>query len=652
MIQGWGREARTLQKMNSLQHEHIVLFITAFRRGNETTDRYYLMFEWADGMNLRNLWKTHNRPSLTPGLVRSALKQIEGLASALCAAHYPEIHHPEMMNTNFRHGDLKPENIVWFKGNGDNDDIGTLKIADWGLAKEHNVVTEMRSMETTTPYGTRRYEPPEEVTGQGISVKSLKVPGQNASGQAQKKRSRLYDVWAMGCVALEFIVWLMYGPDELTRFNSSFRVAPDLGHFPPFYQIATENGKTSARVNDVVVKWMDHLAEDPACQLGTTALGNLLEIVRTNLLVVQLPRRLGTPWHGSTANVSARRVVPAFRQPAALALAALADDQPSTTKTPEVVISNTDAGKASLAPEPKETSQPLPTAGGRGPKRATARLERDIARLERDTARLERDTAILFENRMEEISSEYEEERYWLPVQPGLPPSTGSPKSPEFVIQESQPYQNDDSAPREQLPVTLPHGLGLTAPETTRIDYGHRTLDTDWELLTDNEFATKLHATIKASPSPIAQPQVEVSSNLCSDCREFCDALWEPSFSKLYETSRLSARSQDCDLCGLFWRACVRHDAIKLPTVLFERAGSSLGMTGFRGRVLSIFRSPGKCIWQIPSCSQELGRRLVVDAGLRGQITPTLCELNCWLTAESSGPRSFLSLFLYTYPLT
>ncbi len=41
---------------------------------------------------------------------------------------------------SFRHGDWKPANIPWFRDKDDKDAIGTLKIDDWGLAKEHATI--------------------------------------------------------------------------------------------------------------------------------------------------------------------------------------------------------------------------------------------------------------------------------------------------------------------------------------------------------------------------------------------------------------------------------------------------------------------------------------------------------------------------------
>ncbi|KAI8945395.1 kinase-like domain-containing protein [Xylaria longipes] len=274
----WGKEAKALQKMNSLKQPHIVWFYTAFQRGIPGGQDHYLMLEWASGGNLRNFWKSFKRPALTSKLIRATVHQLLGLVKAINKAHYPET------GPNFRHGDLKPENILWFKDESGHG-IGTFKIGDWGLAKQHFRVTEMRSRRTTTKWGTRRYEPPEEADSQGANLL--------ASDQLGKRRSRLYDIWALGCITLEFVIWLMYGPDELDRFNRGLEV--NNSDNSRFYLIKpVTGGRPEAKVHDVAIEWMKHMARDPICTPGSTALGNLLELIETRLLVVQLPKRLGT----------------------------------------------------------------------------------------------------------------------------------------------------------------------------------------------------------------------------------------------------------------------------------------------------------------------------------------------------------------------
>ena len=267
------REVDALAKMNQLGEEHIVRFITSFQRGTQEDLEYYVLFEWADGGNLSDFWRQPHKPKRTASLVKWVVEQLCGLTRALRAAHYM----PD--GASYRHGDLKPGNILWFPNN---DGYGTLKIGDWGEAKIHNQVTALRHgrVDTTAKYGTRRYEPPE--TG----LQSLLPKG------APHVRSRLYDLWGMGCIILEFIIWLLYNHEELCRFNNS-----NQGYFGAsdmFYEISHER---VVRIHRVVEHWMEHMAKDGLCRSGETALGKLLQIVRTGLLVVELPEDggLGPP---------------------------------------------------------------------------------------------------------------------------------------------------------------------------------------------------------------------------------------------------------------------------------------------------------------------------------------------------------------------
>ncbi|KAI4613988.1 hypothetical protein J4E80_006677 [Alternaria sp. BMP 0032] len=261
------REVDALVRMNELEEKHIVRFITSFQRGTPADLEYYVLFEWADGGNLNDFWNQPDKPRRTAALVKWVIDQLCGLAKALSAAHYM----PD--NASYRHGDLKPGNILWFREHGG---YGTLKIGDWGEAKSHKQVTALRHghVDTTAKYGTRRYEPPE--TG----MQSLLPKG------TPHVRSRLYDLWGMGCIIFEFIVWLLYSREELRRFNDN-----NQGHYGPsdmFYEISRDHDR-AVRIHRVVEHWMDHMAKDGLCSSGKTALGDLLQVVRTGLLVVDLP---------------------------------------------------------------------------------------------------------------------------------------------------------------------------------------------------------------------------------------------------------------------------------------------------------------------------------------------------------------------------
>lgn len=382
--------------MRSLNQTHIVKFITAFCRGEED---YCIMLEWADGGNLRDLWKKFPRPALTGNLVKNTLEQLQGLAQALHTAHYPE--NPEE-SISYRHGDLKPENILWFKDeNGHGENIGTLKIGDWGLAKAHHIVTELRTEHITTWYGSRRYEPPEKATVEGGH---LKLP----------KRSRFHDVWAMGCIALESLIWLMYGPDELTRFNQSFRQRQ--GERGGFYEV---DDKGITKVHRVAVRWMEHMAKDPVCIVGRTALGDLLEVIQVHLLVVELPPVL------SDMSTMANIISPNFPSKSSAATIDPRVSFSSTRNVPEFTVT-----------EPMDADEPV-----------LRRAQLDSApKLKRSAPRgFSRANASLFSDLMLIITSDDDQgESYWLTGVP-LPPPERTTAELLLRSQESNRYETEDS---------------------------------------------------------------------------------------------------------------------------------------------------------------------------------------------------------------
>lgn len=214
------------------------------------------MFQWADGGSLREFYEKLESPKIEASLIKDIIQQLVGLADALCALHnYGG-------KGSYRHGDLKPENILIF---GDNTiRVGIWKIADLGLAKHHATATGLRGP-TSTRYGTRRYEPPDVL-------------------DTQSARSRLYDIWSMGCIILELIIWLLYGYKTLVDFNKSMR--DHVRQDSPYWDMV--HGTKPAIVHSNVEAIIGHMKKDPECR-GSTAIGDLLHLVETRLLKVALP---------------------------------------------------------------------------------------------------------------------------------------------------------------------------------------------------------------------------------------------------------------------------------------------------------------------------------------------------------------------------
>ncbi|ETI20037.1 hypothetical protein G647_09052 [Cladophialophora carrionii CBS 160.54] len=300
----WKREARALEMISYLNHPHLIRRIAAISRA----EKYYFLFEWADGGTLRDFWESESRPELTADRVREIVEQLHGLAKAVEALHKyvgnqtsparvshirdaKEDHNGALPSNapaitlndadslveseedddkpsrtgHFRHGDLKPDNILRFNRHG--SWLGTLQVADLGLAKQHRRDTIQRRQATTQKYGTIQYEPPEVVTDR------------------YGPRSRLYDMWAMGCIILETIIWLLYGLDALNKFLNT--------------KISTQSENTlyytirggRAEVSGLVTSLMkDILENDPECNASSgSALGDLIRLVADKLLLVDLP---------------------------------------------------------------------------------------------------------------------------------------------------------------------------------------------------------------------------------------------------------------------------------------------------------------------------------------------------------------------------
>lgn len=177
---------------------------------------------------------------------------------------------------NMRHGDLKPENILNF---GNKGTLGTLKISDLGLAKEHDEKTAMRMDTTKTIHGTIRYEAPE--------VHKLI--------NHERARSRRYDTWSMGCIIFESIIWLLYGKGGLNKFwkNEESIISPKKDSL---YFTTIGHPPTAARLSDVISDWMKKIMqqEDQERQGSRTMIKDLLLLVKDKLLVVNLEPNAGS----------------------------------------------------------------------------------------------------------------------------------------------------------------------------------------------------------------------------------------------------------------------------------------------------------------------------------------------------------------------
>lgn len=252
-------------------HPHIIEVITAFHIG----DTPHILYRWATHGDLTEFWARtprpewperpehseslsyklrHNQPVVeppSPPAVPWAFDQLTGVFDALSFLH----------RENLRHGDIRPQNMLIVRNQGV---VGTrelyycsrLVLADFGLTKLRTASTGDKPIDTAAISGAHRYAPPDVVGRNEWSVK--------------------YDVWSMGCVCLEFLVWLIHYNEGLKSFNDSF---PNR-FWEPLPGVQTPSSIAETRVTDQVSVMMDELRRDDKC------IRDFLKLIRDHLLQI------------------------------------------------------------------------------------------------------------------------------------------------------------------------------------------------------------------------------------------------------------------------------------------------------------------------------------------------------------------------------
>jgi serine/threonine protein kinase len=196
---------RNLRRFASRDNDFIIKLLCTFRWRNH----YYFLFPWANG-NLYDFWSHHSDPLAPlqqPPTARWFSTQCLGLATALRDIHRGDAHSilhstPQQKNQG-KHGDIKPENILYFKTGSEEDAVidpaclAHLKISDLGEAEFHS--TTSMEVDAAGILHTPSYSAPE------LRVKKISMPN--------------YDIFSLACVLLEFVTWYLRGFDEVKRFR-------------------------------------------------------------------------------------------------------------------------------------------------------------------------------------------------------------------------------------------------------------------------------------------------------------------------------------------------------------------------------------------------------------------------------------------------
>lgn len=290
-------EIGSLETFARVDNPHLIKSICTFQHGD---DGYYIMFPWAT-CNLRELfWGEDCAPDSVRTVhvadekrVRWILEQLSGLSKAIFSLHnlnksdFNSLAPNGTEEPNCRHGDLKPENIL-VMGSGS----GRLVIADVGLTKVHNLPTRYRKDSTRSITGTAKYEPPDILRN--------------------NPRSRAYDIWSFGCICLESIIWVLYGPSGLPAFHtrmsaqSKFWFSPhedearkamsqqeaSLGasgsKLPEDVKLIVDKALKECNITKNIRLLLEEMRDkDPRCS-DKSPLGDLLNLTERRLLMVEI----------------------------------------------------------------------------------------------------------------------------------------------------------------------------------------------------------------------------------------------------------------------------------------------------------------------------------------------------------------------------
>lgn len=221
------QEVDMLKRFSNDAHPYLISLLATY----EQKGTFYLIFPRADH-DLRAYWAKTLPPALEDWEgMHWMVKQCLGLAKGVLAIH-------DYQSTNSRlrpldqnravgnHGDIKPENVLWFRdAKADGSHGGTLKLSDFGLADFSSRRTVSRDFGHVAV--TCNYRAPE------------------CDLQNQGGKGRQYDMWTLGCVYLEFLVWLVGGQPMLNRFEEA-RKSVDRAWFDfntvTFFEVKSNTG--------------------------------------------------------------------------------------------------------------------------------------------------------------------------------------------------------------------------------------------------------------------------------------------------------------------------------------------------------------------------------------------------------------------------
>ena len=228
-----------------------------------------MLFPFADGDGgtLKKYLLTNPSPMLTEEFVIWLLSQMRDLAAAVQHIYNsasplnknmpkPEPsdrtntqlsagHRPTPVHTGI-HYDLKPENILLFSDKQNNRTFW--RISDFGLAEINEIVLSGSTTQPEHTYANKGKQGDPEYSAPDEAL--------------QQKTSRKYDIWSLGCIYLEILIWVFgRGGEELREFQEERLIVsePQANQDQKFWYVS----RTGVRLKPKVVEKLKTLR--PEC---------------------------------------------------------------------------------------------------------------------------------------------------------------------------------------------------------------------------------------------------------------------------------------------------------------------------------------------------------------------------------------------------
>ncbi|KAI1759185.1 protein kinase [Hypoxylon sp. FL1150] len=260
--------------------KHLIQLLATFEVVDNSvqTSTYYLLFDWAEG-NLTNFWRANQNLIGDRRHCEWMSQQFHEVSLALESVHNERLETLKSIDNNTlernlkgqpvdvqelygRHGDIKPDNFLWFHPRQSPD---LLALCDFGLGRLHTQVSRSKQNPKDLTW-TATYRAPEFDLADGMI-------------------SRASDIFSLGCVFLEHVTWFMRGVDSVENVFPARRTDKDIHNFlsDTFFTIRLDpaTGRQQPYLKAEVRRWIAELQQDPAC---SWYLHQLLDLIRDRML--------------------------------------------------------------------------------------------------------------------------------------------------------------------------------------------------------------------------------------------------------------------------------------------------------------------------------------------------------------------------------